>query len=110
MIPVEWLELRCTEIKKKALENDYSLINTAEDMTAQILNKKQIVINMNDQVSGESFIQNAQLLSAINLHDIPEGKNYKVMLSKDLTNFIADKALEPNSIINKKHGIVFFEA
>jgi hypothetical protein len=34
LIPVEWLELKCTEIKKKALENDYSLINTVEDMSA----------------------------------------------------------------------------
>jgi len=34
LVPVEWLELKCTEIKKKALENDFSLINTNEEMSA----------------------------------------------------------------------------
>ena len=28
LIPVEWLEFKCTEIKKKALENDLSLVLT----------------------------------------------------------------------------------
>jgi hypothetical protein len=34
VIPVEWLELKCTEIKKKALENNVSLTTSKEEMTA----------------------------------------------------------------------------
>ena len=56
LVPVEWLELKCTEIKKKALENDFSLINANEEMSAQIMNKKQLVITSTDPDSGESFI------------------------------------------------------
>lgn len=73
------------------------------------MNKKQLVITSTDLESGESFIQNAQLLSAINLHEIPHGKGYKVVMSKDLTNFVSDEPLAPNRILTKKYGIVFFE-
>jgi hypothetical protein len=55
-VPVEWLELKCTEIKKRALENDFSLINGTEEMSAQVMNKKQLVITSTDPDSGESFI------------------------------------------------------
>ena len=50
------MELKCTQIKKRALENDFSLINSLEEMSAQIMNKKQIVITSTDPESGESFI------------------------------------------------------
>jgi len=48
LIPVEWLELKCTEIKKKAMENDTALIANKDETTASILNKKQIVIQSTD--------------------------------------------------------------
>lgn len=49
LIPVEWLELKCCEIKKKALENDVSLIQAGKnELTAQVMNKKQIIVNSHD--------------------------------------------------------------
>lgn len=59
------------------------------------MNKKQLVITSTDPESGELFIQNAQLLSAINIHEVPEGKSFKVVMSKDLTNFVNDAPLNP---------------
>jgi hypothetical protein len=85
--PVEWHEMRCTEIKKRALENDVSLTVNKDEITASILNKKQIVIYSNDPETKETLIQNAYLLSGINMHEIPAKKQYRCHLQKDLTDF-----------------------
>lgn len=44
IVPLEWLELRCTEIKRKALENDVTLVPNEGENSATIMNKKQIVL------------------------------------------------------------------
>jgi hypothetical protein len=40
LIPVEWIELKCTQMKKKALENDVALVSEKSSMTGQVINKK----------------------------------------------------------------------
>ena len=40
LIPVEWIELKCTQMKKMALENDVALIAEKSSMTGQVINKK----------------------------------------------------------------------
>jgi len=69
-VPLEWLELRCIELKRKALENDISLVPNEGENTATIMNKKQIILSFNDKATGEAIIQNAALLQAINLHNL----------------------------------------
>ena len=34
LIPVEWIELKCSEIKKRALENDVALVSEKTNVTA----------------------------------------------------------------------------
>ena len=48
MIPIDWVELKCSAIKRSALEKDATLKVSSEEVTAVILNKKQVVINSFD--------------------------------------------------------------
>lgn len=50
-MPIDWVELKCSSIKRSALERDASLKMSSDDTTATILNKKQVIINSFDIVS-----------------------------------------------------------
>ncbi|CDW84904.1 hect e3 ubiquitin [Stylonychia lemnae] len=112
IVPLEWLELKYVEIKRKALENDVSLIPNLGENTASIMNKKQIILQSSDPTTGDTVIQNAHLLSAINLQNISNDQIFKSHLGKDLVNFMSefDQELEPNPILNKKYGLVFYDS
>ena len=75
------------------------------------MNKKQIILSFNDKATGEAIIQNAALLQAINLHNLANNQVFKSHLSKDLVNFMTelDSEPQPNPILNKKYGLVFFD-
>ena len=55
-MPVEWLEMKCSEIKKKACENDIALQINNNDITALIMKNKQIVMYINDLATNETII------------------------------------------------------
>lgn len=80
MVPLEWIELKQSLLKRTALENDISLIPNANENTATILNKKQILLQSNDVETGEKIIVNTHLLSAINLHNISGNQIFKCHL------------------------------
>ena len=88
MNPIDWVEMRCQQIKKLAMENDLTLIPDSSLMTANIYNNKQIIFNSTDPDTKEGIISNAHLISAVNLHNTNVGKNYRCHLQKDITNFI----------------------
>ena len=49
IVPVEWLEIKCAEIKKRALESDLALSPAGSDSFAQIINRKQLVVSSTDE-------------------------------------------------------------
>ena len=58
---------------------------------------------MIDAETSENIMQNSYLVSAINLHNVPKGRNYECVLAKDLSNFNFQKDS------GRHYGLVFVE-
>lgn len=48
LIPIDWVELKCSMIKKMALENDFSLVQGSDQFTASVQNNKQLIFKSID--------------------------------------------------------------
>ena len=90
------------------MENDLTLIPDSTLMTANVINNKQIIFNSTDPDTNEGVISNTHLISAVNLHNVAAGKNYKCHVQKDITNFI-EQPLEKTTLLKKYYPLVFYE-
>ena len=58
-MPVEWLEVKCAQIKKRAMENNLSILPESSERFATVINKKQIVVEITDPKTHEKIVKNA---------------------------------------------------
>jgi len=108
IVPVEWLEVKCAQIKKRAMENDLSILPGSSESFATVINKKQIVVALTDARTQEKIVKNAQLISAINLHEVVDGKEYRCGNAADMLVF-SEKPPRKDGILDKRHGLIFIE-
>lgn len=107
-MPVEWLEAKCAQIKKRAMENDLTLSPGSQESFAAVINKKQLVVAVTDAKTQEKIVKNAQLISAINLHEVVDGKEYRCGNAADMLVF-SEKPPRKDGILDKRHGLIFIE-
>lgn len=100
MVPLKWLEAKIQNIRKVAIETSKSLSLQKDDVTAYMLDEKEILFKKTDSKTLNVLRTNAYLAAAFNIHKVSPDAAFQCIMANDLN--ISDS----NELGVMKRGLV----